>query len=439
MSEIQKKRIIIATNFMEFNAGYSLTGIVVDQARMLQEFGHEVHIFVNEKFNASNVNSLFPQFTNEDREKGMVPITLHQKIPFAHLKDYNSINEVTNEHLDTVKATEKMLLEFLQQGDVIFTHDFLFTGWFLPYGMGCIDASRSPEVSDCRWFHWVHSVPSANRDWWRIQGLRPNHKIVYPNATDKLRVAEQYHGELADVVAIPHIKDPRTWFEFDEETCAFMWEFPSILSADVVQIYPASSDRLQAKRVDVLIKIFAQLKKLGKSVCLVVANQWATGRNGRENVEKYLKIAKRCGLVPHEEVIFTSMWCPKYERGIPRSMLNKLFMLSNLFIFPTREESFGLVAPEAALSGVLMVLNKSLSMQAEVNGGNGLYLDFGSYHMHHTPPDETQYYADIAQIIIGSMHKDNSLISKTHARVTYNWGAVYRNHYLPIIGSTIQK
>jgi glycosyltransferase involved in cell wall biosynthesis len=436
---IKKKRIAILTNFMEFNPGYSLTGIVVDQAKMLQQFGHEVHIFVNEKFNASNVSSLFPPFTPEDKERGMVPINLHQKIPFAHLKDYTSINDVTPEHLEVVKKTEKVLLDFLKPGDVIFTHDFLFTGWFLPYGMGCIETSRNQEVADCRWFHWVHSVPSASRDWWRIQGLRPNHKIVYPNATDRLRVAEQYHGAIEDVVVIPHIKDPRTWFEFDSETCAFVWEFPKVLSADVVQIYPASSDRLTAKRVDVIIKMFAQIKASGKSVCLVIANQWATGRNGKENVDKYLKIAKRCGLIPHEEVIFTSMWCARYETGIPRGMLNKLFVLSNLFIFPTREESFGLVAPEAAMSGVLMVLNKSLCMQAEVNGGTGLYFDFGSYHMHHQPSDENQYYSDVVQVILGSMHNDNSLTAKTHARVTYNWDAIYRNYYLPVIGSTFQK
>ena len=415
---------------MEFMPGYSLTGIVIDQATMLSRHGHEVHLFVNDKYNGT-----------EEWAPGVI---LHKRVPFAHLDDFRTEMEFNqNTKLqEACQRTQEVLIEDFTklQIDIALTHDFIFQGWYLPYGIAVRNASQ--HLPKTRWLHWIHSVPTANKDWWDINRYGRNHKIAYPNATDRVLVAEQFKSTVDNVRCVPHIKDIRSWFDFSEQTCAFIDQFPQVLSADVVKLYPASVDRLKAKRVDVVIQIMAEIKKSGKSVCLVIANQWATGRQHKENIANYKRIASGYGLDPGIDFIFTSDFTfgeEKYEVGIPKRMVRELYQCSNLFIFPTREETYGLVLPEAALAGgVLCVLNRSLRNQTEIAGGDGnaLYFDFGSYHHRHSVHNPTMYYRDIAWIILGRLEQSESIRLKTHFRQHNNMDYLYNNTYLPIFGES---
>lgn len=419
-------KIAILTTFMEFNSGYSLTGIVKDQITMLLKYGHEVHLYVNEKYHSEDTISSHPNFY------------LHWKIPFTHLKDYSTRHDLTPEHIETKNQMSKLILDEMQDYDAIFTHDFIFTGWNLPYALGIQDASSLVEKP--AWMHWIHSVPSGNRDWWEMAAYGDKHKIVYPNQTDARKVAECYRALPQDVITIPHIKDLRTWFDFSKETCEFIDAFPGVMQSQVVQILPASVDRLSAKRVKEVIILFSKLKKRRLTVCLVVANQWATQTQQKEEVDKYLIMASSYGLIPMKEVIFTSEWqTPKYDAGIPKVLLRELFQCSNLFIFPTKEESFGLVVPEASLSsGCLLVLNKSLYQQMEITKNCALYFDFGSFHNNFEPEQGwDKYMNDMVAVIIHRLQQSESLKVRTICRLTYNMDNLYNMYYEPTIKGSV--
>lgn len=411
-------KIAILTNFMEFLPGYSLTGIVKDQASMLTKYGHEVDLFVNSQYNGED----FP-----------ADVTLQKKIPFSHLTDYHSRAAITAEDKMLVNQIAQMFEKELLVYDVVFTHDFVFTGWNMIYALALMQSSQA--LRDVKFLHWIHSIPTSSYDWWRIREYGQNHKLVYPNDTDKIRVAESYQGEMSDVRTIHHIKDLRSWFDFDKQTVDFLDDFPQIMQADVVQIYPASTDRLSAKRVDVVMRIFANMKGMGLKVMLVIANQWATGRQRKEDVNRYRQIGSRCGLKVNEDFTFTSEWREETAVGIGKTMLRELFQCSNLFIFPTKDETFGLVLPEAALAGgVICVLNRSLQMMYEIAGYTSLYFDFGSFHNDHHVDNEKAYYNDLAKIIIGRFKENESVMAKTFMRQKYNWDTIYNKEYAPIFG-----
>jgi glycosyltransferase involved in cell wall biosynthesis len=428
-----KQKVAILTSFVFIHHGYSLTGIVEDQVRMLTSHGHEVYLFVRANFEEKDEAKLF-----EHDPWSHINFHLRKLIPAADLVDYQK-EEISDDHKETVKKTAEMLVKELSELgiDIVFTHDFLLTGWELPYGLGVLEACKDPKLKRVAWLHWVHSIPNVGRDWWVWRRWGQRHRIIYPNKTDAQRVVEAYKGPPSCVIPIPHIKDYRSYWEFGEDTYNFIDEFPAVMQGDIVMIYPASTDRLRAKRVDKIIAMFREFKVMGFKVCLVIANQWATGKARKEDLQGYYKRVRLAKMKINEEIIFTSEWKDEFATGIPRKLLRELQLMSNLFIFPTREETFGLVAPEAAMCGLEMVLNRSLTMMVEVQGGCGIYADFGSYEKELvTPQTEGEYYVALSHLIIGRMQRSESIMSKTFNRKRYNWDNLYNKFYLPAFGES---
>jgi glycosyltransferase involved in cell wall biosynthesis len=413
-------RIAILTTFQEFMPGYSLTGIVKDQAKMLSRYGNEVHLFVNEKYHGET----FP-----------AEVTLQKLIPFTHLKDYHTKNDLTPDHKVIMDKTVEVLRQkFGELGiEFVFTHDFIFSGWNMPYGLAC--GALGYEQKHLRWLHWIHSTPTAGSDWWDWAQYGPTHKIVYPNKADKIRAAESYRTSVNSVRVIPHIKDMRTMFGFCEGAWEIIDAYPGLMQADIVQVYPAGGDRLTSKRVEEVINIFASFKKMGHSVCLFIANQWANTPRHHDDAVRYYKIAAKLGLEPDVDMIFSSeILNGKIAVGVPFETIRNLMQCANIFIFPTREETYGLVLPEAALaSGALCVLNKSLQNQPEISGYKAIYFDFGSYTHTVNHPDPQAFYDGIALICAQRLAENEGIAVRTHFRQNNNLDIMWAKYYAPVL------
>ena len=496
-----KSNIAILTNFQAFNPGYSLTGIVVDQALMLLEHGHKVFIFVNENFNKeNNKDSGLEYIINRFPDT----FQILKKTKFMHLVDYQSKEEISKEHeKQAVEAGVTFATEILSNNiDVIYTHDFIFTGWNLPYSIAIKEANKIVNNVGQKklWLHWIHSVPLPHnaRDWWYIKDYSVNNFIVFPNKTDSRTVAEAFRTNDNFVRIIPHIKDIRTWYDFSEDTREFIRSHPNMLQAQITKVYPVSTDRLSAKQLHLVIRIFGHIKKTD-SVFLCIANQWATGRQRKESVERYIELGEYVGLEYGKDFAFTSEYIPeniggkkfvegikgsqsfkevtglfedlylknKYDRrktdirldeivekydleenfldekekflreftpyatGINRRMLRELQLLSNVFIFPTKEESFGLVGPEASFSGCLCVTNRSLDNQSEVMGNNTVTFDFGSYRNNVPQRNEDGYIKAISSAILNRIYSSEAIMTKMYTRIRYNSESIYDRFYVP--------
>jgi len=416
-------RVAILTNFNEFKPGYSLTGIVADQAKMFERHGHDVDVFVGEE-----------QDYNPHHDHEWPGLSLVKKVPRGNLIDYQTTADVTDESKELSGRIAQFLVdEIAPNYDVVLTHDWVFTGREVPYAFALIMTKE--ETRHMAFLHWIHSVPTGTRDWWVASEYGPNHKLVSPSRSNMDHILRGFRCSEEQVRVIPHIKDPRTWFDFCDETCDFIDEYPMVMQAKVVCVYPASSDRLRHKQVQHVIETMGAIKRRNGSVCLVIPNQWSQGERQRKAMPEMDELAEVCGLEKGHDFIWTSEFKePKYNHGVPRRMVRELLLLSNLFMFPTTHESFGLVAPEAALCGNFMVLNSDLDVSREIFGNRGKYFHFGSLERGFEPGEGWEKYLDeVGAAILARMQQEETVVAKTTVRRSYNMDALYLSHYEPMI------
>lgn len=413
----------VFTSFTYYAAGYSLTNLIRSQIRQLTRGGYPPHLMVCDSF--------------KEADQHFKEATIHKVIPTGALNVPYAEPKLQEKHEKLVEDTITALLKMIDDYElnIIFTHDIIFLNTHYPYAVAVEQVSKQrPNV---KWMHWIHSCPSGLNKIWNIAKYGPGHKIVFPNRTDALRVAEQFRGSIDHVWPIHHVKDIREFAEFSGPTCKFIDQY-DLMNADIIQIYPASVDRLKAKGVDHLIQVFGAMKSHFKqSVRLVICNQWCNVDKHRKTVESYLEMGKRVGLEPDKDLIFSSRFeAPKWELGLPSKMVAELMMLGNLFMFPTHHESFGLVLPEASLmGGALVVANCSLDMMREITGNNALFWDYGSWHrdmQFQKPGDQgPMYWRSVAKVILGKMYNEYGIKLRTHMRKTFNLDAIWRNELEP--------
>ena len=432
---MKKTNVAILTNFMDFNPGYSLSGIVVDQALMLLRRNHKVFIYVNEQYNpkfndAAGLSKIQEQYPDS--------FQVLKKTKFMHLDDYSTKKDLSEKHeKQAIQCGDTFEKEFIENGiDIVFTHDFIFTGWNLPYSEAIKHTTRNIEKQKTiKWYHWVHSCPSGARDWWNLSEYGVNHFVVFPNRTEIMRVAEAFKTNPKYVKVIPHIKDIRSWYDFSDLVWNITDQFPGLMDSKIVQVYPCSTDRLFAKQLHLVIKLFSYFKKNGTKSFLFIANQWATGRQRKESLEKYISLGEHYGLTYGIDFIFSSHLGQEYETGISRQTIRELQLLSNVFVFPTREESFGLVGPEASFSGCLPVINRSLTMQFEVMGQYAPAFDFGSFHQNTPQSEDDNYLNNVSLAIMNSLFSNEAIMTKIYTKMRYNMDSVYDRYYAPLIFS----
>jgi hypothetical protein len=411
-------RIGILSTFYDWDRAYSLVSVVEEQLKSLLENGYEAVLFVHDNFN--------------DDLKVPKGVEIRKVIPRFRLVDYTGNQPVEPGFEEQTKKVKEALEEHLKDIDVVLTHDWIFQGWFLVYNIGMRLAQ--PNLK-CRWLHWIHSAPSPRPNDLKAPHdsrykTMPNSKLIYMNNYDTLRLAEMYGATIDDVRVVHNPLDPRTFYNFDPFVCELIRRF-NILDADVVQVYPVSSTRFQGKQTDKVLRVLAEIKKQGKSVRFICTNAHANGSNEKLAIDDLIRRGIDFGL-SRSDIIFTSLESKQYEVGVPKEIVSQLFLLSNLFVFPTLSENGPLILLEAALSKCLLVLNESFAPLREFFGENALYFKFGSLIENVRYSDEDKWYRDVAMIIIGELNKNRPLNAFTKLKQKFNRQYTFKNQLEPL-------
>lgn len=395
-------KIAILTHFSEWPPADSRTHCIEAQAMMLARHGHDVTIHC-----------------------GMESEELVWDLPFSakmvpcfpsRLSKHASVREIP--------PGQRLWNDWaFYEYDILFTHDFIISDWLLPFAESLrLDRTEKP------YFHFIHSTPCEKRDWWDLNRYGPNHTLIYLNETDVDAAAAQFNTDRRRVRVIPNINDLRIINDFSKETWEIIDKLPGLMQAEYVQVYPLAADRMECKGLTGLIYLFAQLKKRGQAVCLLIVDGW-TGMRPKGDKEEYRKIAHRNGLGP-DSFAFTSDFSEDYDRGVPKRTVMELSQCGNLFVFPTRGEASPLVLPEAILQGgVLPVLNKALPQLKEVTGGEGLAFDFTAW----SKAPKANDFNCAARAIVAAASNDICMKARSWVRMNLNMDTIYKRYYEPLL------
>jgi glycosyltransferase involved in cell wall biosynthesis len=232
--------------------------------------------------------------------------------------------------------------------------------------------------------------------------------------------AAQFRTHIDRVKVIPHICDLRYLLDFSPDAQLIVDAVPGLVDAEFVQVYPAAADRLKDKGLQHIINVCGAIRGQGRSVCCLVLDSWS-GRHPREDLIHY-----KSGLLDRE-LVFASDIISDF-RSLPRSDVLHLMLFSNVFMFPTYGEAFGLCMTEAMLAGAYPVPNGSIPSLREVSGGHGYYPRFiAAKRVPRTPIEQC------AHEIIERVQKDVAISAKNSIRRTLNADRVYRDFYETIL------
>jgi len=417
------KKVAMLTDFYEADPTYSLVIVAEEQLGMLLRAGYE------------------PVAVTEDIFE---PVRLWKEVEIRHIPSGVPRGNDVDFHdgwEEGVKKFREALDTCLDGVDVVITHDMIYQPSQLWHNMAARDWARmNPDVG---WLNWVHSA-TPSQVWTgndpRLEPCQrhmPRSKTIYPNAWSVPRVATNFRCEVDDVGVVPHPTDVCGFLGFQEKTAELV-RSRRLLEADAILVYPIRLDR--GKQVEYVLRTAAALKRLGRSVRAVVVDFHSTGGD-KISYRDWLKgLAVDLGL-NEIEATFTSEFNDEWRVSVPRAVVRDLMLIANVFVMPSRSETYSLITQEAGLCGAFLVLNKDFPPMRDIYGNQAAFYQFSSNVDALTGLDgETQtsygdvdgYFADIARRVAYELDNNPVLAQKTRIRKERNPDAVFRQFMEPL-------
>jgi len=403
------KKVALFTTFFEVESGYSLVAVTETQIRMLVDHGYEPVVLVQEDFKFHGM------WTPEMLDiRAVIPkLTLTQGVAEDFEERVNKIYTALEENLDGI--------------DVCITQDIILQAFYKEHNVAMRRYAKNHKLL---WLHWIHSCPSAgdqNKYPDNCRFTPPPGYIVYPNDSDKALVVGAYGlgGQewKVKVSRAGHAIDPMLLWPYDGLTQDLVNKF-DLCGGDVSVVYPARLDK--GKQPEKIIRLLAGVKKLGYTPRLLVIDWQSMGKRFQDYIDELLTLAKNLGL--EGEVAFTSRLDDRCSQGVPRKIVVELMDLSNVYIHPSRVETYSFVVHEAMLRGCLVVLNHDLPMMRELYGNNAIYFDFSSDRINREyQPDEQSFWDDEAKRLIAELSQNRALMARQVARKEWTPQALWKS------------
>ena len=422
------KHIGILTNYTNYDRAYSLCGVTATQIKALKKHNYPVTVIVNDGFPPDD------PYTED----------ILRFIPNVRCYNEIKIDDTFQKDVDDIYLKLKAIVE--ERGIQTFlTHDLIYQPAYLKVNHAARKLAK--EFTNITWLHWIHSATSPrilnditlkSNDYLNtLQTPFPKSFVVYPNSYEIPRVARNMGYEEDQIKVVNHATDIYSFFDFHPLSQKLCETF-DILSADIIGCYPLRLDR--GKQPEYVIKIFKALKDNGCKVRLLIIDFHSTGGDKITYREELIRLRDSLGLSP-SEVIFTSQVEKELHLSSPQKLVRDMMLISNVFVLPSKSETYSLVVQEAGLCGNLLVLNQDFPAMRSIYGDMPLYRQFSSNINVNTGLDgqtdtkydnESEYWSGLAKAICYYIKNEKGLNMKTFLRQQRNPDAIFKKQIEPL-------
>jgi glycosyltransferase involved in cell wall biosynthesis len=408
------KKVALLTTFFESESGYSLISVAETQIRMMLDHGYDPAVLVQEDFREPET---------EDSVWRSSIVDLRKCVPFMHLS-----KSIAKDFEKRVSQIQAALEQNLADIDVCITHDIILQDSYREHNIAMRRYAKTRP--DLLWLHLIHSCPTpTSGPMMRYDECRhtpPPGYIVYPNEIDKPRVCQTYglggHEWKVQVNRASHSIDPLLIWPYDGLTKDLARKI-DLLSGELTAVYPARLDR--GKQPEKIIRLMAGIAKVGYEPRLLIIDWQSTGERFQKYIDELQSLSIRLGL--SGKVGFTSRMDDRCSQGVPRHVVLELMDLCNLYIHPSRIETYSLVIGEAMGRGCLCVLNHDLPVMRELWGDSAIYMDFGSDRVNRDyPQGEQTFWNDEALRLLAEFKQNRAQVGKTRARMRWTPQKMWR-------------
>ncbi len=417
------KKVAIFTTFYEAESGYSLIAVTEGQLKSLIAHNYDPIVLVQENFSFPKNNQLWQK----------EHVDIRPVVPFLHLN-----RGVVDDFETRASSIQNVLRTNLKDVDVCITHDIVLQDYYKEHNVAMRNYAK--ERPDLLWLHWIHSCPTPAKDVKEYpEDCRyspPPGYIIYPNYTDSALVQQTYKLEGLEwkVKTHRHCLDILDSYTYDNLT-KDLAKASGMLDAELSIVYPIRLDR--GKQPEKIIRLVAGLNRLSFKTNLLIVDWQSSGSEFQKYIDELIILTDELGI--KDRVNFTSRLDDRCSQGIPRKNVLELLDLSNVYIHPSRIETYSLVVHEAILRNNLVVLNHDLPVMSELFGDTAIYMDFGSdRHSRTYHPTEQDFWNDEAKRLISEYKQNRSLVARTKAKLNWSPSALWKDFepllYLTPIG-----
>lgn len=386
-----------------------------EHALILTKLGHQVSLFVGsgEEKDTRIKLSVVPEFQSVMNFNPHLQEKILEK------------GVIDDEFSRTSEFIEQKLKKLLVDQEVVIIHNMLTIVRNLPFNEALRRyTQKHPEK---KFIIWVHDHSYINE--FKIKDLsavvtsekektlltQPINNVVY------IAISEAFKKPLVKllnitpekVIVIPDGITIQSFLEIDPSVHE-IFEKNNLLSAFPLMLSPVNI--LDRKNLDYCIDIISSLKKSYPQIRYIITGNPSKHHSTLEYLNKLKNQVKQLEL--DENVLFLGEY---FNRFLKQSEIHDFYTLSDIILYLSKSENFGLPLLESALSKTPIFVS-DLEVFREIGGNQFNYIDYKN-----TSPEKA------AGIIKDFIETNNQIKTNYHVRSNYDLMTIIKNKLIPLI------